>query len=110
MEKDVVECIARVKFGDKDGKYYIRYDEICRYVKSGGISEEQAKAEAKAVNEAISSAVDMSLATKSDMQAISMAVRESAIKTEAEFKNIRLLLGVVAAGVGAILIKLFFPH
>ncbi len=79
-------------------------------LKAAGVPEEQAKAEAKAVNEAIASAVDMSLATKSDISAISMAVRESAIKTEAEFKNIRLLLGVVAAGVGAILIKLFFPH
>jgi hypothetical protein len=79
-------------------------------LRASGVPEEQAKAEAKAVNEAIASAVDMSLATKSDIQAVSMAVRESAIKTEAEFRNIRLLMSVIAAGVGAVLLKLFFPH
>lgn len=84
---------------------------------AAGVPEAQAKAEAKAVTVAISSAVDMSLATKADVQAVkndvqavSMAVRDLTIKTEAEFKNMRLMFSIVAAGVGAILLKLFMPH
>lgn len=79
-------------------------------LREAGVPEAQAKAEAKAVNEAINTATDMSLATKSDIQAVSMAVRDLTIKTDAEFKNMRLFMGVIAAGVGAILLKLFFPH
>lgn len=66
---------------------------------------------------AIASAVDMSIATKSDVQAVkndiqavSMAVRDLTVKTDAEFKNMRLMFSIVAAGVGAILLKLFLPH
>jgi hypothetical protein len=77
---------------------------------AAGVPEQQAKAEAKAVTAAIASAVDMSLATKGDIQAVSMAVRDLTIKTEAEFKNMRLMFSIIAAGVGAILLKLFLPH
>lgn len=63
------------------------------------------------------SAVDMSIATKSDVQAVkndiqavSMAVRDLTVKTGAEFKNMRLMFSIVAAGVGAILLKLFLPY
>lgn len=59
----------------------------------------------------------MSIATKSDVQAVkndiqavSMAVRDLTVKTEAEFKNMRLMFSIVAAGVGAILLKLFLPY
>jgi hypothetical protein len=79
-------------------------------LREAGVPEAQAKAEAKAVNEAINTATDMSLSTKSDVQAVSMAVRDLTLKTDAEFKNIRLLMGIIAAGVGAILLKLFLPH
>lgn len=84
---------------------------------AAGVPEAQAKAEAKAVTIAIASAVDMSIATKSDVQAVkndiqavSMAVRDLTVKTDAEFKNMRLMFSIVAAGVGAILLKLFLPH
>jgi hypothetical protein len=45
-----------------------------------------------------------------EIQSVSMAVRDSAIRSNAEFKNILLMMGILFAGVGVILIKLFLPH
>jgi hypothetical protein len=52
----------------------------------------------------------LEIGMRNEVQAVSMAVRDSAIRNEAEFKNIRLMMGILSAGVGAILLKLFFPH
>jgi len=73
---------------------------------SAGVPEAQAKAMAKAQAQAIDSASDIKLATKSDVSNI----REDIRKVENELSIQRFMLGATLAGVGAIVMKLFFMH
>lgn len=66
---------------------------------SAGIPEAQAKAMAKAQAQAIETATDIRLATKEDVR-----------RLENELMVQRWMIGATLAGVGAIIMKLFFVH
>ena len=68
-------------------------------LKSAGFDDKQAEALAQAQATAIDSASDVRLATKDDIR-----------KIENELGLHRFMLSIVLAGIGAIIMKLFFMH
>jgi len=67
-------------------------------LKSGGVSDKQAKAEAEALMVAFSEAMDSQLATKADVN-----------RLEREVLVIKWMVGLVLGGILTLIIKAFFP-
>jgi len=67
-------------------------------LKSGGVSDKQAKVEAEALVIAFSEAMDSQLATKSDINHL-----------ESEVLAIKWMVGLVLGGILTLIIKAFFP-
>ncbi len=67
-------------------------------LKSGGVPDEQAKAEAEALVVAFSEAMDSQLAKKSDIN-----------RLESEVLVIKWMVGLVLGGILTLIIKAFFP-
>lgn len=67
-------------------------------LKSAGVSEEHAKAEAEALVTAFSEAMDSQLATKSDIN-----------RLERELLVVKWMVGLVLGGVVALILRAFFP-
>ena len=68
------------------------------WVKAGGVSEAQAKAEAEALVTVFSEAMDSQLATKLDIN-----------RLEREVLVIKWMVGLVLGGILTLIIKAFFP-
>ncbi len=66
-------------------------------LKAGGVPEEQAKAEAEALVSAFSEAMDLQLASKTDIHRI-----------ERELFVIKWMIGLVMGGIVALILKSFF--
>jgi hypothetical protein len=82
-------------------------------LREAGFDEKQAKALAKAQAVAIDSASDIRLATKNDVISIRediQAVKHDMNSMKADLKIMMFLMAGMFAGVGAIFMKLFFPH
>jgi len=67
-------------------------------LKSGGVPDDQAKAEAEALVVAFSEAMDSQLAKKSDIN-----------RLESEVLAIKWMVGLVLGGILTLIIKAFFP-
>jgi len=67
-------------------------------LKSGGVPDDQAKAEAEALVVAFSEAMDSQLAKKSDIN-----------RLESEVLVIKWMVGLVLGGILTLIIKAFFP-
>lgn len=67
-------------------------------LKSAGVPEAQAKAEAEALVSAFSEAMDVQIATKADMHRI-----------EKELAVLKWMSGIVMGGILALILKTFFP-
>ena len=67
-------------------------------LKSGGVPDDQAKAEVEAVVVAFSEAMDSQLATKSDIN-----------RLESKVLVIKWMIGLVLGGILTLIIKAFFP-
>lgn len=67
-------------------------------LKSAGVSEEHAKAEAEALVTAFSEAMDSQLATKSDIN-----------RLERELLVVKWMVGLVLGGVVALILRAFLP-
>lgn len=67
-------------------------------LKSAGVPEAQAKAEAEALVSALAEAMDSQLATKSDI-----------FRVEKELAVLKWMTGIVAGGVIALVMKAFIP-
>ncbi len=68
-----------------------------RRLKAAGVSEKHAEAEAKALAEVFSEALDTQLATKADVA-----------RLEGELKLIKWMLGLVIGGISVLILKTFF--
>lgn len=66
-------------------------------LKAGGVPEEQAKAEAEALVSALSEAMDLQLASKTDIHRI-----------ERELFVIKWMIGLVMGGIVTLILKAFF--
>lgn len=84
-------------------------------LKAAGVSELQAKAEAEALRDVLAEALDTTLATKGDISAAKGELKADITKLDKEMALLRTdiavlkwMVGVVMAGVGAQLVKLFF--
>ena len=66
-------------------------------LKAGGVPEEQAKAEVEALVSALSEAVDLQLASKTDIRRI-----------ERELFVIKWMIGLVMGGIVTLILKAFF--
>lgn len=97
------------------------YFDTLHYVKTleaAGFSERQAEAFVKVQQDSLSESLDTTLATKGDIQGVKAEIQ--GVKTEiqevkmdlcgvkAEMRVMRWMMGVTMAGVGAIIMKLFF--
>ena len=67
-------------------------------LKSAGIAEEHAKAEAEALVTAFSEAMDAQLATKADIN-----------RLERELLVVKWMVGLVLGGIVTLMLKAFFP-
>lgn len=67
-------------------------------LKTGGVPEAQAKAEAEALVSAFSEAMDSQLATKTDIN-----------RLEKELAVLKWMTGIVMGGILALILKAFFP-
>ncbi|MER2540393.1 MAG: hypothetical protein ABTQ26_14235 [Azonexus sp.] len=84
----------------------IQFDTL-RYVeklKSAGIPEVQAKAEAEVLAAALGESASGSLATKDDITGIKLDL----VEVKAEQKLMKWMLGLIFAGVVALVMKSFF--
>ena len=94
--------------GDTDGRFFcytrrvstITLDTLkfVEKLKSAGVPEAQAKAEAEALVSAFSEAMDVQIATKADMHRI-----------EKELAVLKWMSGIVMGGILALILKTFFP-
>jgi deoxyribodipyrimidine photolyase-like uncharacterized protein len=73
-------------------------------LRAAGVSEQQAKAEAEALRDALSQALDTKLASKSDIN----DVRADIAKLDKEMAVLKWMVGLVLAGVASQLLKTFF--
>lgn len=83
----------------------LRYTEQLR---AAGVPEQQAKAEAEALRDALSQALDTTLATKADVASAKNELKADIAKLDKEMAVLKWMVGLVLAGVGAQLVKLFF--
>ena len=68
-----------------------------RRLKAAGVSEQHAEAEAEALAEVFSEALDIQLATKAD-----------SARLEGELKLMKWMLGLVIGGISVLILKTFF--
>jgi hypothetical protein len=83
----------------------LRYTEQLR---AAGVSEQQAKAEAEALRDALSQALDTTLATKADVSAAKNELKADIAKLDKEMAVLKWMVGLVIAGVAAQILKSFF--
>jgi len=75
-----------------------------RRLKAAGVSEQHAEAEAEALAEVFSEALDIQLATKADSARL-----EGELKLiNGELKLIKWMLGLVIGGISVLILKTFF--
>lgn len=74
-------------------------------LKSAGVPEEQAKAEAEALAAALNESTSTLLATKEDINHLERKL----IEHDGEFKSIKWMLGIIVGGVVMLVLKAFFP-
>lgn len=74
-------------------------------LKSAGVPEEQAKAEAEALAAALNESTSTLLATKDDINRLERKL----IEHDGEFKSIKWMLGIIVGGVVMLVLKAFFP-
>ncbi|MBK1647623.1 DUF1640 domain-containing protein [Rhabdochromatium marinum] len=77
-------------------------------LKLAGISEEQAKAEAEALASAFSEAMSGQLATKPDINGLECQVTAEIHRLERELLVLKWMVGLVLAGILALVLKAFF--
>ena len=66
-------------------------------LKSAGVSEAQAKAEAGALRDVLSEALDTTLATRADVQSVNVELERMESKFEAKFDKLSWMLGILIA-------------
>jgi hypothetical protein len=66
-------------------------------LEQAGFDRKQAEGLALAQKEAMSEALDLSLATRSDVLSVSQAVRDLAVKNETELKLVKWMIGLSIA-------------
>jgi len=78
-------------------------------LKSAGIAEEHAKAEAEALVSAFSEAMDSQLATKADINRLERELKADINRVEREMLVVKWMVGLVLGGIVALVLKAFFP-
>ncbi len=74
-------------------------------LRAAGVPEAQAKAQAEVLVSALSEAMEIQLATKSDIA----LVRTDIVRLERELFVIKWMMGMLLGGVTALILKTFFP-
>lgn len=74
-------------------------------LRAAGVPEAQAKAQAEVLVSALSEAMEIQLATKSDIA----LVRADIVRLERELFVIKWMMGLLLGGVTALVLKTFFP-
>lgn len=78
-------------------------------LKSAGIVEEHAKAEAEALVIAFSEAMDSQLVTKADINRLERELKADINRVERELLVVKWMVGLVLGGIVALVLKAFFP-
>ena len=76
-----------------------------RRLRDAGMPEGQAEALAEAQREALAQTLDTQMATKADISRIELKL----VEHDGELKLIKWMLGLLLAGVLALVLKTFFP-
>lgn len=76
-----------------------------RRLSDAGMPEGQAEALADAPRDALAQTLDTRMATKADLSRLELEL----VEHDAEFKPIKWMLGLLLAGVLALVLKTFFP-
>jgi len=76
-----------------------------RRLRDAGMPEGQAEALAEAQREALAQTLDSQMATKADISRIELKL----VEHDGELKLIKWMLGLLLAGVLALVLKTFFP-
>ena len=76
-----------------------------RRLRDAGIPEAQAEALAEAQRDALAQTLDTQMATKADISRIELKL----VEHDGELKLIKWMLGLLMAGVLALVLKAFFP-